>query len=34
MGNWIVNYSWEAVLAAQTAHEKAAIFQTVLLEKL
>ena len=26
MGNWIVNYSWEAVLAAQTAHEKADIF--------
>ena len=34
MGHWIVNYSWEAVLAAQAAHEKAAIFQTVLLEKL
>ena len=34
MGNWIVNHNWDSVLSATTAHEKAAIFQHTLLEKL
>ena len=34
MGNWIVTYNWEGVFGAITAHEKAAIFQSTLLEKL
>ena len=34
MGNWIVNYNWSAVLEAKTAHEKAQIFQSILLENL
>ena len=34
MGNWIVNHDWCTVLNAKTAHEKAVIFQTTLLDKL
>ena len=34
MGNWIVNHNWAGVYSATTAHEKANIFQTTLLEKL
>ena len=34
MGNWIVNHDWENVFGAITAHEKASIFQSTLLEKL
>ena len=34
MGNWIVNHDWAGVYSATTAHEKAHILQTTLLEKL
>ena len=34
MGNWIVSHSWDAVYSAVSAHEKADIFQNILLEKL
>ena len=34
MGKWIVSHDWSAVLNASTAHEKAAILQSTLLEKL
>ena len=34
MGNWIVNHDWAEVFSASTAHEKAFILQTTLLEKL
>ena len=34
MGNWIVNYDWKPVLTATTAHEKASLLQSILLEKL
>ena len=34
LGNWIVSYGWEPLYAAETAHQKAEILQSVLLEKL
>ena len=34
VGNWIVTHDWCTVLNAETAHDKASIFQTTLLEKL
>ena len=34
IGNWIVNHDWCTVLNAKSAHDKAAIFQSKLLEKL
>ena len=34
MGDWIVNFSWENLYRAETAHKKAEIFQNTLMEKL
>ena len=34
MGIWIVHHDWERVYSATTAHEKAGIFQTTLLENM
>ena len=34
MGDWIVNFNWENLYNATTAHEKAEILQNTLLEKL
>ena len=34
MGKWLVSYNWDSVINAETAHKKAEILQTILLEKL
>ena len=34
MGNWIVSHNFDALYNAETAHKKAEILQTVLLEKI
>ena len=34
MGRWIVSHTWEEVYSAVTTHEKADVFQTILLQKL
>ena len=34
MGNWIVSHDWTEVLTATTAHEKASLLQSIMLEKL
>ena len=34
LGNWIVSYGWEPLYAAESAHKKAEILKSVLLEKL
>ena len=33
MGKWIVNHNWDEVSGASSAHDKAAIFQSILLDK-
>ena len=34
MGKWIVSFNWQQVYEAETAHQKAELFQNILLEKL
>ena len=34
MKNWLIDYQWDEVYSAESAHDKAKIFQNILLEKL